>query len=154
VLPQGHRCFLFEFLFADRPGSCAVRPSICAVVPLLQRAVHAGTFVGRRVRWSCGRHGSLSATPSWKPPTSRPTSATTPSGWCMMHTEHFHSFHCPVFLFFCRDRSGKTTMSVRVDCQRPLTPVLRFNTDGCGSILLSLVKLQQTYGSRLLSSKT
>jgi hypothetical protein len=62
------------------------------------------------------------------------------NGWWVMHTEQVHSFLCPAFLFFCRYRSGKATISVWVDRQRPLLWVLRFDIDSYGSILLSPVK--------------
>ena len=45
-----------------------------------------------------------------------------------------------VNLLFCRYGSGKAAISVRVDRQRQLMLVLRFDTNGCGPILLSPVK--------------
>ena len=44
------------------------------------------------------------------------------------------------FLFFCRHESGNTTIGVRVDHQRQLMQVLRFDIGGRGSMLLSPVK--------------
>jgi hypothetical protein len=65
-------------------------------------------------------------------------------------------FFCQsVCLFvFCRHESGKAAIGVRVDRQRQLMHVLRFDIDGCWPIFLSLVKpliylrLKTTYPRR------
>jgi hypothetical protein len=43
-------------------------------------------------------------------------------------------------LLFCRHRSSIAAIGVRVDLQRPLVQVLRFETDGCELNFLSPVK--------------
>jgi hypothetical protein len=68
---------------------------------------------------------------------------------CVKHVEHGHGsnarcvqqaqvFHfCQsAFLFFYGHGSGKAAISVRIDRQRQLILVLRFDTNGCGPILL------------------